>query len=342
MTIEGQAKHAFDWYRQRAAELDKEMLGNGGKLPKHELWRRQYYEYPYLLLESNETILERFADIFTNCLDISVEGKIIPTPMLENNARLARYFTEVIEETNWRGILNKGSMQPAFVQLNEYFKDGTPLGVEMFKGLPLKQEQCLYKFSKAAFVREMMESGRFRISPASYYSKGSHIKAVKDFETERNYRLKAIQEVIQGISSIEVEGNTLEITNGVVPLGVVMEDYFLFSTCNELSRRMPTDFDANAVLIIKDKREFLCRLESELLMSYPDWEVLERDVYYYDTYNDHPRDQNQEFYKHISYAYQREHRCILRPKRTGFQKDELKPFFVELGSIEDIAEALYI
>lgn len=342
MTIEGQAKHAFSWYKQRAAELDNEMRRNDGKLPKHELWRRQYYEYPYLLLESNGTILERFADIFTNSLDLSAEGKITPTPMLENDARLARYFTEVIEETNWRGILNKDSMQPAFVQLNEYFKNGTPLGIEMFKELPLKQEQCLYKFSKKDFVREMLKTGRFRISPASYYSKGSHIKAVKDFETERNYRLKAIQEVIQGISSIEVEGNTLEIINGVVPLGIVMEDYFLFSTCNELSRRMPTDFEANAVLIIKDKREFLSRLESELLMSYPGWEVLERDVYYYDTYNDHPKDKNQEFYKHISYAYQREHRCILRPKRTGIQKDELKPFFVELGSIEDIAEAMYI
>lgn len=342
VTIEGRAKSAFDWYRLRASELDNEMLENSGKLPKHELWRRQYYEYPYLLLESNEAILERFADIFTNCLDISVEGKITPTPMLENDARLAQYFTEVIEETNWRGILNKGSMQPAFVQLNEYFKDGIPLGVEMFKELPLKQEQYLYKFSKAGFVREMLERGKFRISPASYYSKGSHIKAVKDLETERNYRLKAINEVMQGILSIEVEGNTLEIVNGVVPLCVVMEDYFLFSTCNELSRRMPTDFEADAVLIIKDKREFLGRLENELLISYPGWEVLERDVYYYDTYNDHPRDQNQEFYKHISYAYQREHRCILRPKRTGTHKDELKPFFVELGSIEDIAEALYI
>lgn len=342
MTIEGQAKHAFNWYKQRAVELDNEMHRNDGKLPLHELWRRQYYEYPYLLLESNEIILERFADIFTNCLDISVEGKITPTPMLDNDARLARYFTEVIEETNWRGILNKGSMQPAFVQLNEYFKNEIPLGVEMFKELPVKQEQYLYKFSKRDFVREMLKTGRFRISPASYYSKGSHIKAIKDFETERNYRLKAIQEVMQGISSIEVQGNTLEIINGVVPLDVVMEDYFLFSTCNELSRRMPTDFESNAVLIIKDKHEFLSRLESELIMSYPGWEVLERDVYYYDTYNDHPNDRNQEFYKHISYAYQREHRCILRPKRTGIQKDKLKPFFVELGSIEDIAEAIYI
>ena len=218
MTIEGHAKHAFNWYRQRAAELDNEMRRNDGKLPQHELWRRQYYEYPYLLLESNEMILERFADIFTNCLDISAEGKITITPMMENDARLARYLIEVTEETNWRGILNKGSMQPAFVQLNEYFKNGTPLGVEMFKELPARQEQCLYKFSKRDFVREMLKAGRFRISPASYYSKGSHIKAIKDFETERNYRLKAIQDVIQGISSVDVAGTMLEITNGVVNL----------------------------------------------------------------------------------------------------------------------------
>lgn len=342
MLIKGRAKWAFDWYKQRAKELDEEMRNNDGKLSMHEAWRRQYYEYPYLLLESNETIMERFVDVFTNSLDISEEGKITPTPMMENDSRLARYFTELIEETNWRGILHKGSIEPASIQLKEYFKNGTPQGVEMFKNYSLPKEQCLFKFSKYKFVTEMLEIGRFRISPASFYSKGSHIKAIKDLETERNFRFKAIREVIDGSTSIEVEGNKFDIVNGVVPINVVMEDYYLFSTCNKLSRRMPTDFESDAVLIIRDKKEFLRRFKFELEMSYPDWVFIEKDVYYYDTYNDHPKDNNQEFYKHISYAYQKEHRSIIRPRYTGGKHEALRPFFIEIGPLNDIAEALYI
>lgn len=309
---------------------------------RHELWRCEYYKNPYLILEEDETILERFADIFTNSLDISTEGMVTPGPMMENDARLSRYFTEIIEETNRRGILHKDSMQPAFTQINEYYRNGDPpIGVHMFKDLPIVQKDHLYKFSKREFVRDMYEHGRFRISPASYYAKGSHLRAVKDLETERNYRLKAIHDVINGRDSVEVSGEHVSIVNGIVQVSFNIDDYFLFSTCKELSRRMPTDFESDAVLIIKRKREFIDRFKFELEQSYPGWEFLERDVYYYDAYHDLPKERNQEFYKHISYAYQKEHRCILRPRYTGLTSSQFSPFFVELGSLSDIAEVVY-
>ena len=186
----------------------------------------------------------------------------------------------------------------------------------------------------------MYKYGRFRISPASYYAKGSHIRAVKDLETARNYRLKAINDILKGNSSFDFQGQKIEIKNGVVPIEFSMNDYYLFCTCKEINRRMPTDFEADSVLIIKNKKEFIERLKDEMLISYPDWEFLERDVYYYDPYNDLPTDPNQEFYKHLAYAYQKEHRCILRPKRPT--SETLKAFFVEIGSLEDIAEVVTV
>ena len=209
MLLEGRVKTTFDWFTKRAGELESQALQNAGRLPRHELWRCAYYKRPYLLLESDETILERFSDVFMNGLDISVDGKITPTPMMEQDARLSQFFTEIIEETNWRGILHRGSIPLAFEQLNSYFRDGTPLGVKMFKTLPKVQKNHLFKFSK--FVKEMYEYGRFRISPASYYSKGSHLRAIKDLEPERHYRLKAIDEVIEGLSSIEFDGHKIDI-----------------------------------------------------------------------------------------------------------------------------------
>ena len=116
----------------------------------------------------------------------------------------------------------------------------------------------------------------------------------------------------------------------------MMDDYFLFCTCTDISRRMPTDFEADAALIIKDKMAFIDRLRKAFAQQYPHWQFLEGNVYYYDPFNDIPKDMNQEFWKHISFSYQKEHRCVLRPKRK--EEGELQAFFVELGSLEDISE----
>lgn len=340
MHLKGRQKSTFDWWQQRAIELESISQKNQGSLPRHDWWRLAYYKQPYLLLEDDQVILDRFSDLFTNSLDISHEGKIGVSPMMEDDARFARLFTEIIEETNTRGILHRDSMGAGKDQIQAYFENGTPLGVEMFKGIEKTEENWLLKFSQKEFVDDMYKFGRFRISPASYYAKGSHLRAVKDLEMNRNYRLKAINDVINGNNSFDFQGQAIDIKNGVVPVEFLMDDYYLFCSCKEINRRMPTDFEADSVLIIKNKQEFLKRLKDELFISYPDWEFIERDVHYYDPYNDLPTDRNQEFYKHLAYAYQKEHRCILRPKHPI--KEKLKAFFIEVGSLEDIAEVVTV
>jgi len=175
MAIEEWARRRYDWFSQRLSELERGASENGGKLSKDDIWRAKYYVNPYMLLEPDDVILERFNDIFTNCLDLSIEGKIIPTPMIENNERLSKFLTQIIEETNLRGILHRGSMQPAYEQINSYFENGTPLGASMFKDFSSQPINHLFKFSKKEFVHDMYKYGRFRISPASYYSKGNHL-----------------------------------------------------------------------------------------------------------------------------------------------------------------------
>jgi hypothetical protein len=340
MHLKGRQKSTFDWWQQRAIELESKKKVNQGALSRHDWWRLAYYKQPYLLLEDDQVILDRFSDLFTNSLDISHEGKIGMSPMMEDDARFARLFTEIIEETDTRRILHRDSMGAGKDQIQAYFENGTPLGVEMFKGIEKTEEDWLLKFSQKEFVDDMYRFGRFRISPASYYAKGSHLRYVKDLEMSRNYRLKAISDVINGNNSFNFQGKAIDIKNGVVPVEFIMDDYYLFCSCKEINRRMPTDFEADSVLIIKNKQEFLKRLKDELFISYPDWEFIERDVHYYDPYNDLPTDRNQEFYKHLAYAYQKEHRCILRPKRPT--KEKLKAFFTEVGSLEDIAEVVTV
>ena len=322
MVMSDRAAATYDWFKKREQELHHEASQNAGKLALHDLWRLSYYKQPYLLLQSDEAILERFRDVFMNGLDLNHKGQITPTPMLANDNRLGRLFTEIIEETNWRGILTKDSMSEGLEQLNTYFSDGTPPGVKMFEGRAEVEGDWLVKFSKSKYIEDAFHHGRLRISPASEYA--------------RPYMLRAFAEAMRGETSVKFQGHTLPIEKGTVDLEFMMDDYFLFCTCTDISRRMPTDFEADAALIIKDKMAFIDRLRKAFAQQYPHWQFLEGNVYYYDPFNDIPKDMYQEFWKHISFSYQKEHRCVLRPKRK--EEGELQAFFVELGSLEDISE----
>ena len=337
--ILGRAFGPYQFYKQREYELTEEASRNGNKLPRHQGWRREYYHYPYLILETDENIVERFSDLMTNIVDISRECKIVPTPGMQNDARLMRFFTEVIEETNWRGVLTKDIAKNSTNPVGAYFKDGKPLGCRMFGDREHIPGKWIVKYSKSQYVKDMHDFGRFRISPASEYSKGSYIKAIKDLETARPYKLKALSDLLNGGETVEAQGMKMKIQNGFIPLEFMIDDYFLFSSCKEIDRRMPTDFEADAALVVKNKTEFVKRIKKAMLLQFPTWCFAEGEVYYYDPYNDIPRDQNQEFWKHFSYSYQKEHRCVLRPRIQHY--GELTPFFVEIGPLGDIAEAVY-
>jgi hypothetical protein len=334
----GLAHGPYQYFKQRQQELSDDAKVNGG-LPLHQMWRLQYYHYPYLILETNDKIVERFADIMSNIVDISRDCKIVLTPSMQDDARLMRFFTEVIEETNWRGVLTQEVARYATNRIGAYFRDGTPLGCRMFGDREHIPGKWVVKYSKAGYVRDMLKFGRFRISPASEYSKGSYIKAIKDLETARPYKLKALSDLLKNGDVVKAQGMTMKIQNGFIPMEFMIDDYYLFSTCKEIDRRMPTDFEADGALVVKDRAQFVKRMKKAMLDVFPTWDFLDGEVYYYDPYNDIPRTPNQELWKHFSYSYQKEHRCVLRPRFHDFGK--LAPFFVEIGPLEDIAEATY-
>ena len=72
------------------------------QLPKHEGWRRQYHEQPYLRPLSDAELLAKGADILRRLMPHFIKGgpgyvpKVVDPSMEE--------FTHFIEEMNHRGI----------------------------------------------------------------------------------------------------------------------------------------------------------------------------------------------------------------------------------------------
>ena len=109
----GKAYGPYQYYKDIEAELRSKAKRNNDKLSRDDFWKLNYYHYPYLILETDEKIIERFADLVSNIVDISPECKIVQTPGIKNDARFFQFFSEIIQETNWRGILTPDSARGA-------------------------------------------------------------------------------------------------------------------------------------------------------------------------------------------------------------------------------------
>jgi len=329
------------YYREVAAFLDAKAKANGDKLNLYERWRLHYCNKPYLFFETDAELLQRAFDAANNVHFLGESGKIeARSPIDKHWFQAWQTFQETVEEMTRRGI-HYSEIMRGKNNFAPYFKHGEPIGMKLLDGVDFRQFEMLLKFSKREYVQDMLNYGRFRISPASSYDTPAYNIAMADVEIERSYRISLITEFIDGIESIDIKGKKVPVSQGYIQVGFPLPDYFLFSTCGIAERRMPTDFNADSALLIQQPKEFMVRMKAALHRIYPTWQFVERPVTYYDNYKSLKFDRDHEFYKDFKFAYQTEHRIILRP--NGLQHyQKLEPFFVEIGDLGDIAEALII
>ena len=326
----------MSWYEQRILEIEALDATKGG-VPRHEYWRYEYYRNPYLLLVTDTELRQRFIDLHGNVVGLTEEGKIAPDPQVfEKKDIIASGWTQAVEALNARGGLSQDLISDANREISKYFESGLPPGVQLFSGRPRILANSVVKFSKREFLEPMRNLGRIRLVPASFYSRGSLLKSMKDFELERMCRIPAVRDALRGETAIVYNGMRMPIEHGAITLTFdVANDYYLFSTCTELDRRMPTDFQADAALIIKDIAKFEFQFKRAFLRQFGRSQIMGAAVRYYDPYRAIPTQTPPEFWKHFSYSYQKEYRLVARPMEASISPD---PVFLEIGSMEGYSE----
>ena len=145
---------------------------------------------------------------------------------------------------------------------------------------------------------------------------------------------------MQNKTSIEFQEHTISFGHDDIVIPVVVPDYFMYSLCNEVYYRLPTDFEADAALVIHDQNLFAQRLISTFLASNPEWEPYAGDIAYYDPFMDHTKVRVPEMTKHFGYSYQREYRIAFRSKTSI--KTQLEPQLLNIGPMTDYAQLLYV
>ena len=315
------------------------MLTEKGGIPWHDFWRLEYFRNPYLLLVAEPELRQRFFDVNANMEEFDEEGRIGPDRRLieKRDGTLFCAFTQFIEEYQARhGGMTSDLSVEGRARMERYFGSGEMRGVSMFRGRPLQIRGSIVKFTKQQFAADMLKHGAILLSPASYYSSGGLLKSMRDFETIREFRIPAIDLALKGKKFASHNGETLMIEGGAANWKRTTSDYYLYSTCLELDRRMPSDFDADAAVIIKDKRRFVHAFRKAFKKHFGQSDVFANSISYYDPFQPSPK-VPLEFMKHFAYAYQREHRVVARPF-NGVSGDER--VILKLGAMDDYTELI--
>jgi hypothetical protein len=320
--------------RQRS-EYERRADENGGSLSRSDWWRHEYAANPYLLGCPDDRLAIRFHDVFTNVSELTRDALIGVLPIDDGN-QFMRKFAHLTEEYALRGGLPNLNEIPK--DTIDYFANGGPIATRIFANYAEPSRPFLVKYGSREHLEPMLRKGTIRISPASYYGNAGHNAAIQDDEISRVFYIPTWRQRLDGKTYTEIKGHRIEYRDDDITLPIVFDDYYLYSLCDHIYYRMPTDFGADAALVIHDPVRFNQRVISTFLAAYPDWKPLQGPVTYYDPYLDYTKLRVPEMAKPFGYSYQREVRIVLKPPRKIITK--LKPVFLNIGPMDDYAELL--
>lgn len=324
MSIMDASRQHYEWKAQQP-----------GRLARHEMWRHRYLARPYLIGAPGDRVAARFSDVFMNVSELSAKGQISPVPLSETD-EFMELFTHLLEEYGSRfGGPPEEVLTRARAPLLKYFEAAPPIGVKMFEGYAAPTTSFVVKYGKRQFLEPMLKSGELRLANASFYNQSGMLSAMRDNETERTFYIPTYSDRLKGKSHVIFQGHRMDFNDDDIELPLVFGDYYLFSLCDRIHYRMPTDFDADAAIVIRDPALFKKRLASAVLTRLPGFEMLAGKVTYYDPYRDYSKFRTPELAKHFGYAYQHEERIIFRPR---VRSDRLEPMVVAVGAMGDYAD----
>jgi hypothetical protein len=116
---------------------------------------------------------------------------------------------------------------------------------------------------------------------------------------------------------------------------MMVPDFYVWCCSLGYDARLFHEFDADGVLIIRDKDAFRARMSAAVARTLPKGCMTDGPIRYYDPYTVRREQLVPIFSKHFRFMYQNEYRFAWAVPE---EREPLKQFFVELGSLHDIAE----
>lgn len=305
-----------------------------GLIKRHEMWRKNYRFNRDLDHLSSEVLSERIFDCMNNLRVRTEQGQLGLLPP-EKGENWTIRMTEVLEECALRGYAYPGPINISgfACALENAFKP-IPSIEAVIQKHRLAKQHYLIKFGDPKWLRLALESGKFLISPASFYEKAEHNHARRDEELTRlitpNPRDPRLPRFLAS--------QNLAIPPGKVVGNFTVKakwDYYLFSLSATYSSRLFGDFSTSGCLVIHNPSLFIGKLTDTINKLLRGWESHMGLITYYDPVRVDPSVVDARYFKPFRHAYQKELRLTWTPPAGSPALDR---FEVETGPLHDCAE----
>jgi hypothetical protein len=308
-----------------------------------------YIRKPYLAKAAESQLSHRHDAIRANLWTAPPPGK----PQLHNDPNKASFWAAKITEVRTeqflrsaRAGLYRGTPQD-FISFNAARLLSSavlePNIVDAVRTLALPPSPFLVRFTDACYVQDALQHGRFRIAPAAVYDDPSLNAAQRDDELS-HASIRGDRHIVGGIIGYLPGEDPSQARPMPVQWGQMFEymnsaNFYVLCLTNQFDARMFKDFGKDAAIIIHNPAAFIDRLASATETSFPELQFKAEPVRYYDPYTVERNELVPGYSKNFSFAYQSEFRPTWWPRDPAAK---LSPFFVEIGDMTDIAEAVYL
>lgn len=302
---------------------------------------KKYRNNRYLERLSDEDLLERAKNIFSNLLLVNNNTKIALPAISKSSSIMMMKWTHVLEEYEIRfGPYPNGINK-------EYLTEDIPNTTEEFIRDAVKEVQnsnlygkYLFKYSRLKHLKNSYEKGEFRISPASFYKDPSMNYAIFDDELKFQTQIpdnKLTLKVFDAETGAEkgfLHPKENKITKSVP------SDYYIFCLSSVLSPRLFWDFDkVNACLAIKNPRYFLNEFIKTFENKNPGYTGFYQNVNYIDPVLTNTINTDVYFSKHFKYSYQSEVRIVFLPPKVTHDIDYQS---ITIDNLKEISELIVL
>lgn len=304
-------------------------------MTNHEMWRNNYRVKRYMKYLSKDELEQRAKDIFTNLIVLQADEKIGLRPINNVGVYWMVIFTELLEEFRLRYGNYPNGFESGFIKEanipNPKDVNKTKKAIDEIGGI---KEKSIYKYGKLIHMKDMIEYGKIRVSPASSYNDSSLSPAI--YDDELNFEISRLSEEI----TLWNETKNCEIK----PLGSIKcksslnTNYYVQCFSTAYSFREFSDFEYDACVVILDIARFIELVENEVKKQIQNYIFIPQAVEYIDPLKPHKKP-DVFFSKHFRYTYQNEFRFIWVPEVPLM---ELEPFFIEIGNMHEYAKLVFL
>lgn len=316
--------------------------GSGELVPRHVMWRQQYHARRYARHLSQQELNRRIRDVFLNLLRLNAQAKIDMGPINAEFDMWMQKWTHMLEEMQMRHGPYPAGFTREILHSEPFPNFASELaekGAKTLSALGLKRGDVFIKFGKRKYMEPLYENGQLRIQPASFFSNRDHNGAVRDDELSRGISL-----VLSRDEVVKVVINPQDVPDDAPDQRVDFQlrwptDYWLYCLTNSIEPRLFVNFDADACVIIRDRKGFTEMLSSAAQKALPEAVMQHGPAQYIDPLLPSSAPLFVPLVKHFGYSYQEEYRFYWQPPIPA---EKLPHIDVEIGSLKDIADLIIL